>query len=495
MTIRGTRVEITGQLSREVTHLFANWIGCYNVVWNCKVAENKNAYRDYLESISSGLPVAKPTFTQAYAHHITPERFYLKDIPSQIRRNAAVKCHEACNAGIKQIRNMPRFKKANAKRNCLVTNELFDITLHDNTIEFAFKKTNKSDPFCHLVLPRKQEMIDIPKVVWITREQDRYFLSYSYTKESLNNRDEKTILEYLKQAPEAYQQEAVMGIDLGVAQPIVLSTGQILDFTKEEKKSLEKKNAARVKYQKRLARQQRMAKQSKKKMGQNAKKTKTKLADVSAGMAHIRKHMAHRISKTIAQQAVEVVVCEDLKILNLTKSPQPKQNVETGKYLPNGARAKAGLNKSILNVGWGRILKFTEYKLCDRDKLLVSVDSRYSSQECHECGHIDASNRLTRAAFCCTKCNHQDDADHNAALILKKRFLTQLNTNTFVTSTKAVKKIAVRRQKAAQTADSVCGANIGPRGSGVEAETSKSNLENHLFVDVILEGILEAQAL
>ena len=35
----------------------------------------------------------------------------------------------------------------------------------------------------------------------------------------------------------------------------------------------------------------------------------------------------------------------------MTKRPQAKKD-ETGHYLPNGARAKAGLNRSILGQGW-----------------------------------------------------------------------------------------------------------------------------------------------
>ncbi len=43
-----------------------------------------------------------------------------------------------------------------------------------------------------------------------------------------------------------------------------------------------------------------------------------------------------------------LITVEDLNIKNMSKSPTPKLDVETGKYLPNGHAAKAGLNKSIL---------------------------------------------------------------------------------------------------------------------------------------------------
>ena len=158
---------------------------------------------------------------------------------------------------------------------------------------------------------------------------------------------------------------------------------------------------------------------------------------------------------------VEVIVCEKLQIKNMVKRPKAKQDPTTGKWLVNGASRKAGLNKSILNVAWGQLLQYTKYKLRERDKALVFVPAHYSSQECMACGHIAKENRLSQEHFSCIHCGHSDNADHNAACVLKKRFLTDLNTGTFVLPTKTVKRIAIR-QKAARVAVSVCGAAVSP---------------------------------
>ena len=48
-----------------------------------------------------------------------------------------------------------------------------------------------------------------------------------------------------------------------------------------------------------------------------------------------------------------LIAVEKLNIKNLSKRPAPKQDQETGAFLPNGASAKAGLNKSILDAAWG----------------------------------------------------------------------------------------------------------------------------------------------
>ena len=45
---RGIKFEITKQLSLQTQETFGQWIGCYGVIWNCKVAENKTQYQDFL---------------------------------------------------------------------------------------------------------------------------------------------------------------------------------------------------------------------------------------------------------------------------------------------------------------------------------------------------------------------------------------------------------------------------------------------------------------
>jgi putative transposase len=77
-----------------------------------------------------------------------------------------------------------------------------------------------------------------------------------------------------------------------------------------------------------------------------------------------------------------VFVFEDLKTSNMTRIPKPKQNEqdEQGKYLPNQAKAKAGLNKSILNAGWHYLESFTKYKANQAGKAFFKVSAAYTSQ-------------------------------------------------------------------------------------------------------------------
>jgi putative transposase len=444
---RGFKGEVSKQLDSNAAQTFAQWIGCYSVIWDCKVAENLASFQDYLREKSVGQDVKKPKPNQAVAHFKTPERPWLAEAPSQIRRNAGTKFLEAFNACLKGLRSIPSFKGKYGKKNCLVTNELFEGKLSAENIQFSFKRSAAAKPFCTIVLPKNNKLIEIPKMVWLRRRGSRFWLSYSYSADMPEVREERTIIEQLSQAPLAYQAEAVVGLDVGVKKPIALSTELDLGYTTAEIAALQRKNTRRLRYQRRLSRQREMSKKRNTAPGKNYQKTRAKLTDTHANITYLRINMAHRVSKQVAELPVEVVVCEKLNISNMTKRPKAKQDPSTGAWLVNGASRKAGLNKSILNVGWGRILNFISYKLRERDKLLIQIPSAYSSQECVSCRYISPKNRQTQDIFCCIGCGHTANADFNAAGILKKRFLERLNAGTFVLPTKTVKRISIRKQR------------------------------------------------
>jgi len=54
-------------------------------------------------------------------------------------------------------------------------------------------------------------------------------------------------------------------------------------------------------------------------------------------------------------------------------------------------------------------------------KPFFKVSPHHTSQECADCGHTHPGNRATQSDFLCQKCGHRDNADHNAALVIRKR--------------------------------------------------------------------------
>ena len=103
--------------------------------------------------------------------------------------------------------------------------------------------------------------------------------------------------------------------------------------------------------------------------------------------------------------------------LNLTAAPcQLHQSLARGRPAlagcGNGAAAKAGLNRSILETGWAQFLQILANKAESAGRLVVPVNARNTSRTCPECGHISQGNRLTQAKFQCTACGFTANADH-----------------------------------------------------------------------------------
>ena len=128
-----------------------------------------------------------------------------------------------------------------------------------------------------------------------------------------------------------------------------------------------------------------------------------------------RSDAAHKLSRQLVND-YDFIALEDLKITNMVRAPKGKPDPEQpGAYLPNGARAKAGLNRSIHDAGWGQLVSLLSYKAESAGRTVVSVNPCYTSQTCAECQYVDAGNRVSQEEFRCRRCGHSDFADINAA--------------------------------------------------------------------------------
>ena len=77
-------------------------------------------------------------------------------------------------------------------------------------------------------------------------------------------------------------------------------------------------------------------------------------------------------------------------------------------------------------MGWGRFVSLLAYKLALKGRKLEKVDPRNTSRTCSKCGFVSKQNRLTQAHFKCVKRGFEANADLNAAVNIKNRFLASL---------------------------------------------------------------------
>jgi putative transposase len=111
-----------------------------------------------------------------------------------------------------------------------------------------------------------------------------------------------------------------------------------------------------------------------------------------------------------------LLVLEDLQIANMLRRAKPVPDPDKpGAFLSNGARAKAGLCRSISDAGWGQFVSILRAKAEDAGRTWVEVDPRHTSDRCESCGYAAPANRVTQAEFRCQACGHTAQADEMAA--------------------------------------------------------------------------------
>jgi putative transposase len=205
--------------------------------------------------------------------------------------------------------------------------------------------------------------------------------------------------------PASRATDPVVGIDLGVAQPVVLSTGKVY--------SLPRATPGDAAHLARL--QQRVA--SKVKGSRNRRKAIGRLAAFKAAQARVRRDAMEKVTTDIAKNH-GVVAMEDLRVRNMTASARGTVE-EPGSQVAQ----KAGLNRSILDVAPGAIRVRLGQKLAASGGMLLLVPPAHTSQRCNKCGHTEAGNRESRDVFKCLSCGHEADADENAACNIRDRAL------------------------------------------------------------------------
>lgn len=390
--------------------VLSRWMGCARFIWNAKCDED-----NYLSSFAKKyLPVGTyAPFDQSYSQYkndvLSP---WLSQCPSQILRNSTVNWFETYKHFLKGECGKPQKKKKSDGGSIHLTKELFRFeTCEDGVIRLWIGAIKNNIGYLSI---KNHGPYGPPKSIYIKKKNGEYSVSFCYD----DGVDDSTLstqaahLEYLKGATQEFLDGCTVGVDRGVVRP-VQAGADVFDFTPEQKRKKQVKEKALQRYQRRMARQ--------KKGSQRRNKTKNKIGKNHRKIANIRKDFCHKVSHSIVgKKETKVIIFEDLKTKNMTKSPKAKAD-GSGRWQRNGARAKAGLNKAILDKGWHQLETFTKYKAHRAGKAFFKIPAHFTSQECAGCGHTHPNNRKSQDRFCCDGCGHTDNADYNAAKVIKRR--------------------------------------------------------------------------
>ena len=149
-----------------------------------------------------------------------------------------------------------------------------------------------------------------------------------------------------------------------------------------------------------------------------------RLARAKEREANARLDALHKAAHRIVASA-DVIVTEKLNLRGMTRSARgtvekPGRNVA----------AKSGLNRALLDAGFGILRRLIGEKAESAVRRVIDVEARYSSQECSKCGTIAAKSRRRRR-FVCIACGFALHAGVNAALVIRGRAQLALTSEPY----------------------------------------------------------------
>ena len=280
-----------------------------------------------------------------------------------------------------------------------------------------FKKRGYADSFRFpqgFKLDQANSRIFLPKLGWLRYRNSRQVLG-TVRNVTVSNRNGKWLvsLQTAREVEQPVAQGDAVGIDLGVVRFATLSDGTVFAPHSRFKQDL----AALGKAQRAMSR--------KKKFSHHWKKAKARVQRLHVRMANARRDYLHKTSTTISKNHAMVVV-EQLQVSNMSRSAAG--SVE---HPGSNVRAKAGLNRSILNQGWAEFRRQLEYKMLWAGGQFLTVPPHNTSRRCPQCGHVCGENRRTQADFACIDCGYSENADLVGAINILRaghaRFACEVN--------------------------------------------------------------------
>ena len=420
------------------------WIGCQEFIYTAKVREDRYYRRFKRKALS--LAGEQVPVDQQYSRFISDELTpWLREVPSHVLRNGAVRFAQAYQRFFKGLGGRPQPKNKHGRRSVWLTSELFRfvpakfdadgvITAWDLVLG-----TKKFPCGTVRVEAQKDRPFSPPASIHVSIEAGRWHVSFCNeiaVRTPVPNKAETAA--WLMQFGETELLERTCGGDRGVA--IALATNAAggknatFDLAPIQKKRLAGKERQAKRWQRIAARRV--------KGSNNRRKANARVARCKRYGADLRQEFAHQTSHALAKDERFVLyVFEDLQIKNMSASAKG-----TTEAPGKGVAQKAGLNRSILSSAWGKTALYLDYKAQRRGKLFIKVPPHHSSQECSHCGHTHPDNRADQARFVCTSCGHTENADTNAAKVLAKRGVRLLLAGAIVVE-KPKKRCSIRRDR------------------------------------------------
>lgn len=200
--------------------------------------------------------------------------------------------------------------------------------------------------------------------------------------------------------PERVAGSDAVGVDLGCKEAITLSTGEQISKPEFIKAGQRKVKAA----SKKLRRKRAPNRNKRIKASRRWKRERKAISKLQRKVARQRENWLHQTTSNIVS-SYSLVAGEQLNVKAMTRK---------------GKKQKAGLNRSMLDVGFGMIGQMLSYKLSEAGGFYVESPTQklQPSQRCAKCWELTPKTLADRVHVCSNpKCGHREDRDINAAQV------------------------------------------------------------------------------
>jgi putative transposase len=360
--------------NKKQEELIAKHIGCsrwiYNYALDKKIKswtiDKKNLSRF---DIQKELPILKGT----------KETEWLKEVNSQSLQASLEHLDNAYKKFFKMKKGFPQFKSKHKSK------QSFSVPQH-STVDF------------------KKGLLSIPKIEPIEIVLHRKFKGVVKTitiKKTSTNKYFAVVLVETKdklKKTKKIKEDTTIGIDLGIKDFAVLSTGTKISNPKILKK-----------YENRLAKAQR--KVSRRIKGSNNRdKAKLVVSKIHEKISNTRKDFLNKLTYNLTHEnQVRTIVVEDLSVGNMIKNHH--------------------LAKSISDCSWSEFIMQLTYKANWYGVNLLTIGKfEPSSKLCSNCGTVNQALTLKDREWTCMNCGIAHDRDVNASMNIKTIGLKQIPT-------------------------------------------------------------------
>lgn len=363
------------------------FVGCRRWVWNRALALQLERLEQH-QTLLTYVELAK--HLTAWRHD--PATEWLSEGPVHTQQSTLRDLDRAFQRWRKGTSRRPRFKKKGRHESIR----------YPDCKQIKFDCATR-DPEGRTILPR----IFLPKIGWVKFRMSRP-LSGKVCNATVSCKGGLwyvSIQTEMDISPEPIPQteENTIGGDVGLCCFLKLSDGRSIEKPQHIQRIEERLCTA----QRKLSRMKRGSK--------NHTAQKKRVQRIHRQAACARKDFLHKVSSDLSKNHAYVKL-ENAQVQRMVKSPDTDLPGESQTHAE-----RARFNRRLLDVGWGMFLFLLDYKLRARGGGLILVNPAYTSQECSCCGSIHKENRPTRDRFYCLACHHEEDADWNAAKVIKQR--------------------------------------------------------------------------